>query len=214
MSSFSKNLQKILVYLFSAISIIIVIIGVGRAKKNTILSITPSPAPADTGNTQSTQGTQTVIPTSQTTTTTGQQTVAVAKNSSSAVSGSFKGNAYQTPWGNAVAGITVVNGKITGVTMPSVPPSPPSQYAEPYLVAQALAAGSANIQGVSGATYTSIAFKSSLESAIAKANTTATSQGQQTVVTPAASTVTNTATTNTTAAPAVPRRYHRDEYDD
>lgn len=108
-------------------------------------------------------------------------------------SGTFRGSAYQTPWGNAVASITVANGKITGVTMPQVPPSPPSEYAAPYLIQQALAAGSANIQGVSGATYTSIAFKSSLESAILLANTTAGAQGKATVISsPASSVVTPT----------------------
>ena len=85
------------------------------------------------------------------------------------VSGTFSGNAVQTPWGNAVSSVTLVNGKITNVAMPTVPNSPPSVYAEPYLVQQALYSGSANIQGVSGATITSDAFKVSLESALSKA---------------------------------------------
>ena len=89
---------------------------------------------------------------------------------SSGVSGTFTGNAYSTPWGNTVASITLTNGRITNVAMPTIPNSPPSVYAEPYLVQQALSAGSANIQGVSGATVVSNAFKLSLESAIAKAN--------------------------------------------
>jgi hypothetical protein len=95
--------------------------------------------------------------------------------------------------------------------MPTIPNSPPSVYAEPYLVQQALSAGSANIQGVSSATYTSIAFKSSLESAIAKANSTAVSQGKATVVAAPAS-----ATVSPTSAPSVPRKYRHDdnEHDD
>jgi len=103
--------------------------------------------------------------------------------STSGVSGTFTGNAYSTPWGNAVASITLVNGKITAVTMPQVPDSPPSVYAQPYLIEQALSAGGANIQGVSGATVVSDAFKASLESALAK------SKGQTTTAeatTPAA----------------------------
>jgi uncharacterized protein with FMN-binding domain len=120
-----------------------------------------------------------------------------------AVSGQFTGNTYKTPWGNAVASIVVTKGKITEVTMPQVPNSPPSTYAEPYLVDQALRAGSAKIQGVSGATYTSLAFKSSLESAIAKAS----AQGTVT-----ASPV-NTTTKST--SPSYPRRYRDDnEWDD
>lgn len=128
------------------------------------------------------------------------------------VSGTFTGNAYSTPWGNAVASITVTNGKITGVTMPVVPNSPPSQQAEPYLVQQALSAGSANIQGVSGATYASIAFKSSLESAIAKANGAATAQGQ-TAVAPAPATASTITTATPTSIPSVSRRnrHHEEE---
>lgn len=130
------------------------------------------------------------------------------------VSGTFTGNAYSTPWGNAVASITIANGKITGVTMPVVPNSPPSQYAEPYLVSQALAAGSANIQGVSGATYASIAFKSSLESAITKANSAATAQGQTPVVLAPAG-ASSIAPAPARTSPSVPRRYRDDdEWDD
>lgn len=128
------------------------------------------------------------------------------------VSGTFTGNAYGTPWGNAVASITISNGKITGVTMPVVPNSPPSVYAEPYLVQQALSAGSANIQGVSGATYASLAFKQSLESAIAKANATATAQGQAVVTaTPAQA---SSAITTQTTSPSVPRKYRDDDEDE
>jgi hypothetical protein len=109
-----------------------------------------------------------------------------------------------------VASVSVANGKITAVSMPTIPNSPPSVYAEPYLVQQALAAGSANIQGVSGATYTSIAFKSSLESAIAKANQAAAAEGQATITANPVSTVSGA---TTTPAPSVPRKY-RDDDDD
>lgn len=117
------------------------------------------------------------------------------------VSGTFTGNAYQTPWGNAVASVTFSKGKITAVTMPQVPNSPPSVQAKPYLVAQALAAGNANIQGVSGATYVSIAFKSSLESAIAKASAQGTVTTSTTVAAPSAQTI----------QPSISRTYHDDD---
>lgn len=113
------------------------------------------------------------------------------------------GQTYQTPYGRVSVSITVNNGKITGVTMPQFPNSSPSIYAEPYLIQQALAAGSANIQGVSGATYTSIAFKSSLESAIAQANT----QGQS--ITPVAAGT--SAATIPASKPVVPSRYRDDD---
>ena len=112
------------------------------------------------------------------------------------------GTAYQTEWGNTVARISIKDGRIIAVSMPSFPNSPPSIYAEPFLVDQALKAGGANIQGVSGATYTSIAFKSSLENAIAKAG----AQGQ--TITPNTETL-----VAPTTKPSVPRKY-RDDDDD
>ena len=122
------------------------------------------------------------------------------------ISGTFTGSAYQTPWGNAVASVTFTNGKITAVSMPQVPNSPPSIQAKPYLIAQALAAGSANIQGVSGATYASIAFKSSLENAIAQAS------AQGTVATPSPSATVSSP--SQTVKPSVSRTYHDDDWDD
>lgn len=165
-------------------------------------SSTPQPLP----NTPTVQVPRAVAPTTPTPLAT-QNTTATAK---AGVSGTFTGNAYATPWGNAVASITITNGKITGVTMPVVPNSPPSQQAEPYLIQQALSAGSANIQGVSGATYASIAFKSSLESAIAKANSTASAQGQATVV----SAPTTASTVNTATPASIPSIRRGYDYDD
>lgn len=115
----------------------------------------------------------------------------------------FSGSPYQTPWGSASASIKVRDGRVVAVSMPQVPPSPPSVYAEPYLVEQALRAGGANIQGVSGATYTSLAFKSSLEGALAQAK----AQGQSIV----GGTITGV---TTTAKPVVPRKYRDDDDED
>lgn len=174
MSPFTKNLQKFLVFFFTAISIIIVVMGIARTKKSASVSTAPD---------QGTTGTASQPPVD----TTG----ALA----------FSGNPYQTPWGNATAEIKVKDGRVVAVSMPQVPNSPPSVYAEPYLVQQALALGTANIQGVSGATYTSLAFKSSLESALAQAK----SQGQTIVG------GTTTAGVTTTAKPTVPRKYRDDD---
>ncbi|MFA5997687.1 MAG: FMN-binding protein [Candidatus Paceibacterota bacterium] len=199
MSPFQKNLQRILVYLFSAISIIIIILGIGRAKKSNQISTAPDqPIATDLGT--STDGTLGGTQVAGTTTTT-----------ASAKEVAFSGSPYKTQWGNAVASIKVTNGKITSVTMPTVPNSPPSVYAEPYLIAQALASGSANIQGVSGATVTSLAFKASLESAIAKANAEATTQGQTVITANPSASVSGGSSTQ---APAVPRRFRHDDDDD
>jgi uncharacterized protein with FMN-binding domain len=68
--------------------------------------------------------------------------------------------------------ITVQNGKITdaqAVRAPSGSNDRYTQYAVPRLRQQTIAAQSANIQGVSGASFTSYAWYQSLVSAIAKA---------------------------------------------
>ncbi|KKT82240.1 MAG: hypothetical protein A3B07_02090 [Candidatus Yonathbacteria bacterium RIFCSPLOWO2_01_FULL_43_27] len=170
-TSFSKNIQKFLVLSFTAVALVVIVIGVSRTKKTDVTTdannASPTPTPIDT---------------------TGAKT--------------FTGTSYQTPWGNAVASISVKNGKVVAVTMPQVPNSPPSIFAEPYLVDQALRTGSANIQGVSGATFTSMAFKSSLENALLQAQT----QGE---------TITGgTGTTTSTAKPVVPRKYRDDDDED
>ncbi|MBI5078062.1 MAG: FMN-binding protein [Candidatus Yonathbacteria bacterium] len=192
MSPFQKNLQRFLVFSFTATSVVLVIIGATRSKSET-LSVTPAPGQ------EPTTAKKPIISVTPTTT---QGTM---------VASTFTGRTYQTPWGNVVASISVINGKITDVTMPQVPNSPPSQYAEPYLVQQALKNGSANIQGVSGATYTSIAFKSSLEDAIVKAS----ARGQSIISSTDA--VTNSSATRFPASkPSVPRKYRGDddEWDD
>lgn len=169
--TFSKNIQKFLVLVFTAVSLVVIILGVSRSKKTDLVTNTdavpPTPTPIDT---------------------TGAKT--------------FTGTPYQTPWGNAVASISVKNGKVVAATMPQVPNSPPSIFAEPFLIDQALRSGSANIQGVSGATFTSMAFKSSLENALLQAQT----RGE---------TITGgTGVATSTAKPIVPRKYRDDDDDD
>ncbi len=85
----------------------------------------------------------------------------------------FLGN----PASNALGGqlqvqITVDGGKITDIQTPLIPTGRNAQYANyavPILKQEALAAQSAVIQGVSGASYISTAWKQSLASAISKA---------------------------------------------
>jgi hypothetical protein len=82
-----------------------------------------------------------------------------------------------SPANNALGGqvqvqITVDGGKITAITTPvtlSGRNASYANYAIPTLTSRALAAQSANIQGVSGASYVSAAWKQSLASAIANA---------------------------------------------
>jgi len=80
------------------------------------------------------------------------------------------GPTVSTRWGPVQVQITVANGKLTAVTALQLPTGGRSgrisSSAEPLLRTQALAAQSAAIDGVSGATYTSTAYARSLQSAL------------------------------------------------
>lgn len=193
MTPFQKNLQRFFIFFFTAASIGIITLGVSRMKKVPTLGEAPTPTP-EPGVTPD-QGTVTAGVTG---------TTPVPNNTAVL---SYTGKTYQTPYGNASAAIQVKGGKLIAVTMPKVPNSPPSLYAEPYLIDQALKAGNANIQGVSGATYTSLAFKSSLESAIAQAQT----QGQTVKASTASATGAAASVTSTAPKPSVPRKYRGDD---
>jgi uncharacterized protein with FMN-binding domain len=90
------------------------------------------------------------------------------------VSGTFTGATASTIYGPVQVQITIVNGKITSASAPIYPTSSfrdqqINSQAIPLLVQETLAAQSANIQGVGGASYTSQGWFTSLSSALAKA---------------------------------------------
>ena len=90
------------------------------------------------------------------------------------VSGTFTGASANTVYGPVQVQITVSNGKITNATALVYPTGSfrdqeINQQAIPYLIQETLAAQSANIQGVGGASYTSQGWVGSLQSALAKA---------------------------------------------
>lgn len=85
------------------------------------------------------------------------------------------GETVQTRWGPVQVRVTLKNGRITDVTAVSYPTDNPrdqeiNSYALPQLRREALAAQSASIDSVSGATYTSDGYKQSLQSALDSAH--------------------------------------------
>lgn len=89
-------------------------------------------------------------------------------------SGTFTGAAAQTQYGEVQVQITVADGKITDVTPLHLTDRDGrsvaiSQQAAPILRQEALQAQSAQIQAVSGATFTSGGYTTSLQSAIDQA---------------------------------------------
>jgi uncharacterized protein with FMN-binding domain len=91
--------------------------------------------------------------------------------SGSTASGTYKGTAVQTRFGPVQVQITVANGKITDVTALQLTNTDGksvqiSNRAAPLLRSEALAAQSASIKTISGATVTSSAYLTSLQAAI------------------------------------------------
>jgi uncharacterized protein with FMN-binding domain len=88
------------------------------------------------------------------------------------VNGSFTGPAVFVNYGTVQVKITVVNGRITDAVAVQAPSGRNDRYtnmAVPILKQQTLKAQSANIQGASGASYTSYGWYTSLQGAIAQA---------------------------------------------
>lgn len=81
----------------------------------------------------------------------------------------FRGTSVDVSYGRVRVEITVLDGKITharALESPAYRSTKYSQYAIPVLLQQTLAAQSADIQGASGASFTSYGWKTSLQSAL------------------------------------------------
>jgi uncharacterized protein with FMN-binding domain len=99
-------------------------------------------------------------------------TTAPATTSAKSINGTFTGPSVFVNYGNVQVKITVANSRITdavAVVAPSGRNDRWTNMAVPILKAQTLKAQSANIQGASGASYTSYGWFTSLQGAIALA---------------------------------------------
>jgi len=94
---------------------------------------------------------------------------------SRAASGTFTGDTVSTRWGDVQVQVTVSDGKMTKSEAIVYPQSNGrdqeiNAYALPILAQESVAAQSANIDAVSGATVTSDGYTSSLQSALDQAH--------------------------------------------
>ena len=100
---------------------------------------------------------------------------ATSSAAASAATATYTGEAVDTRWGPVQVAITVTDGTITAVTAVEYPQNNGrdqqiNAYALPILAQEAVAAQSAKIDAVSGATVTSDGYLSSLQSAIDQAH--------------------------------------------
>ena len=124
--------------------------------------VTPTTAPSATGTAQPTKKPSTKP------TASAQPTTAPT----GAVDGAYTGDPVTMRYGIVQVKITVQNGKITDAQALQAPTGSNDRYTQmavPKLRQQTITAQSANIQGVSGASFTSYGWYTSLVSAIAKA---------------------------------------------
>jgi uncharacterized protein with FMN-binding domain len=106
--------------------------------------------------------------------TTAAPTTAAARAASGLVAGTFNGEVVDTRWGPVQVAVTIANGKIANVTTLAAPNDKQKSIsinnrATPILRSEALSVQSANIDTVSGATYTSEGYAQSLQSALDQA---------------------------------------------
>jgi uncharacterized protein with FMN-binding domain len=105
------------------------------------------------------------------TTTEGSNTTSGGSASATLADGTYTGATKTNRWGPVQVQITVTGGRITTVDVLQVPSSKPKDVAinnraVPVLVQETLAAQSAAVHSVSGATYTSTSYAQSLQTAI------------------------------------------------
>jgi uncharacterized protein with FMN-binding domain len=95
--------------------------------------------------------------------------------SPAALNGTFTGSDFPNRFGDVQVRVVISNGRITDVQAVQLPTDRAesayiSQQAGPWLRTEALQAQSANIDIISGATYTSQSYAQSLESALQQAH--------------------------------------------
>jgi uncharacterized protein with FMN-binding domain len=162
------RMKKIVMWLMSTLTVLVLIFGYHTS---TSTSSTAAAAGGDYS---------VATPFSGSTTSTGAagSTSAAAtgssSSSSSAASGTVTGAAADTRWGPVQVQITVADGSITDVSVVQYPTSNGKDQeinarALPILIQETLKAQSASIDMVSGATYTSDGYVSSLQSALDQA---------------------------------------------
>ena len=143
------------------------------ASATLVLASNETPTTAAPATTPSTAATTTPSTTARSSTQSTTTTTTKAKATGALADGTFTGAASTTRWGPVQVKITVSGGKITAVDVPSYPSNDNksiqiNRSAVPRLVQSTLTAQSASVNSVSGATYTSASYKTSLQSAIDK----------------------------------------------
>ena len=165
-------MRRVVLALFGTVTGLVILLGYKTHTSTATVPAAVATGPATAGDNTGTAGSS-AAPTS---TTSAAPAKSTASAGSAAATGTktVTGDTADTEWGPVQVQITVTNGKVTAVKAVNYPWNNPrdeeiNSYAIPTLNQEALAAGSAQIDMVSGATVTSGGYLSSLQSALDKA---------------------------------------------
>jgi uncharacterized protein with FMN-binding domain len=152
-------MRRISLWLFSTVAAVVLLFSYRTS--------TNSPA----GAAPATTSEQTTAPTTGPAPTAGSSAAPTTSAGSSGGTKTYTGSVASTRWGDVQVSITVTDGRITDVAVPVYPSANGrdqeiNAYALPVLRQETLAAQSADIDAVSGATVTSNGYLQSLQSAL------------------------------------------------
>ncbi|MEU5637234.1 FMN-binding protein [Streptomyces rishiriensis] len=162
----NRPLRRIVLASAATVSGMVLLLSLKPHTTPAVAGLAASPAPSSSSSTSGTAGGST-----------GSTGSGGSSGSSGSTTGSrtLTGDSVQTRYGPVQVRVTLTDGKITDVTAVAYPQENPrdqqiNAYAVPQLTREALSAQSADIDTVSGATYTSDGYRRSLQSALDSAN--------------------------------------------
>ena len=155
---FDRGARRLALWGLTTVSTVVLLFSYRTSTSSQLPAATGTPDTATTGST----------------TTTGAASATSAAKSTSTYSGTVTGTAADTRWGPVQVKVTLASGKITAVDVVEEPDSNNRDQeinaeAVPQLVQETLQAQNAQIDMVSGATYTSQGYVTSLQSALDQA---------------------------------------------
>jgi uncharacterized protein with FMN-binding domain len=161
--------------IFGSVAVLAIGWQAGSAAAHNAEAEASSTAPSTSGGANASSGSdQSTTPSTAPSTSATPSPTSSGSTKSSAKSGTFTGDTVNTQFGPVQVKITVQAGKLADVTPLQLTTDGGrsvqiSNYAAPILRSEVLAAQSANVSSVGGATYTSQGYLSSLQSALDKA---------------------------------------------
>ncbi|MEU9449423.1 FMN-binding protein [Streptomyces sp. NPDC048277] len=171
MHALNKNrpLRRVVLASAATVSGIVMLLALKPHTSPTVVTGSVAPAPSSSASSAAPQASSSSG--SSGSGTSGKSSKSGKSGSGSTAAKTVTGSTVQTRWGPVQVRVTVKNGKITDVTALQYPSDNPrdqqiNSYALPQLRSEALAAQSASIDTVSGATYTSEGYQQSLQSAL------------------------------------------------